>query len=64
MVGALGFNIGNNIEMKVKSKKILRSKEDKNFRIFKSSGNYNFAAKDHPFSILTINGSLHSLIIN
>ncbi|MDR6159046.1 MULTISPECIES: putative LPS assembly protein LptD [Chryseobacterium] len=57
MVGALGFNIGNNIEMKVKSKK--DSTGIKKIKIFESlnlSGSYNFAAKDHPFSIITING--------
>lgn len=57
MVGALGFNIGNNIEMKVRSKN--DSTGVKKIKIFESlslSGNYNFAAKDHPWSILTING--------
>ncbi|WP_294303672.1 putative LPS assembly protein LptD [uncultured Chryseobacterium sp.] len=57
LVGALGFNIGNNIEMKVRSKK--DSTGVKKIKLFESlnlSGNYNFAAKDHPFSILTING--------
>jgi lipopolysaccharide assembly outer membrane protein LptD (OstA) len=57
MVGALGFNIGNNIEMKVKSKS--DSTGVKKIKIFESlnlSGNYNFAAKDHPWSIFTING--------
>jgi len=57
MVGALGFNIGNNIEMKVKSKS--DSTGVKKIKIFESlnlSGSYNFAAKDHPFSIVTING--------
>jgi len=57
MVGALGFNIGNNIEMKVKSKK--DSTGIKKIKLFESlnlSGNYNFAAKDHPWSVLTING--------
>lgn len=57
MVGALGFNIGNNIEMKVRSKN--DSTGVKKVKIFESlnlSGNYNFAAKDHPWSILTING--------
>ncbi|GAA5093366.1 putative LPS assembly protein LptD [Chryseobacterium ginsengisoli] len=57
MTGALGFNIGNNIEMKVKSKS--DSTGVKKVKIFESlnlSGSYNFAAKDHPFSIVTING--------
>lgn len=57
LVGALGFNIGNNIEMKVKSKS--DSTGVKKVKIFESlnlSGSYNFAAKDHPWSIFTING--------
>ncbi|ASK31604.1 hypothetical protein CEY12_16455 [Chryseobacterium sp. T16E-39] len=57
MQGSLGFNIGNNIEMKVKSKK--DSTGVKKVKIFESlnlSGSYNFAAKDHPWSIFTING--------
>lgn len=57
LVGALGFNIGNNIEMKVKSKK--DSTGVKKIKLFESlnlTGNYNFAAKDHPWSIFTING--------
>lgn len=57
MQGSLGFNIGNNIEMKVKSKK--DSTGVKKIKIFESlnlSGSYNFAAKDHPWSIFTING--------
>ncbi|WP_082632620.1 putative LPS assembly protein LptD [Chryseobacterium sp. IHB B 17019] len=57
MVGALGFNIGNNIEMKVKSKS--DSTGVKKIKIFESlnlSGSYNFAAKDHPWSIITLNG--------
>ncbi|MBU3049461.1 LPS-assembly protein LptD, partial [Chryseobacterium indologenes] len=57
MVGSLGFNIGNNIEMKVKSKS--DSTGVKKIKIFESlnlSGSYNFAAKDHPWSIFTING--------
>ncbi len=47
MVGALGFNIGNNVEMKVKSK--TDSTGVKKIKIFESlnlSGNYNFAAKN------------------
>ncbi|WP_345990886.1 putative LPS assembly protein LptD [Chryseobacterium sp. Chry.R1] len=57
MQGSLGFNIGNNIEMKVKSKK--DSTGVKKIKIFESlnlSGSYNFAAKDHPWSIFSING--------
>lgn len=57
MVGALGFNIGNNVEMKVKSK--TDSTGVKKIKIFESlnlSGNYNFAAKTHPWSIIDIRG--------
>jgi len=57
LVGALGFNIGNNIEMKVKSKS--DSTGVKKVKIFESlniSGNYNFAAKTHPWSIISISG--------
>ncbi len=57
MVGSLGFNIGNNIEMKVRSKK--DSTGVKKLKIFESlniSGNYNFAAKSHPWSVFNING--------
>ncbi|MBO6183252.1 MAG: LPS-assembly protein LptD, partial [Chryseobacterium sp.] len=57
MVGALNYNIGNNIEMKVKSKS--DSTGVKKMKIFESlnvSGNYNFAAKSHPFSIISVSG--------
>ncbi|MEN4759315.1 putative LPS assembly protein LptD [Chryseobacterium sp. C39-AII1] len=57
MVGALGINVGNNVEMKVKSKK--DSTGVKKVKIFESlnfSANYNFAAKDHPWSVFSING--------
>jgi hypothetical protein len=57
MQGALGFNIGNNIEMKVKSKS--DSTGVKKIKIFESlnlSGSYNFAANDHPWSVFSING--------
>lgn len=57
MVGALGFSIGNNIEMKVKSKS--DSTGVKKVKIFESlnlSGSYNFAAKTHPWSVFSING--------
>ncbi|MGE8514179.1 MAG: putative LPS assembly protein LptD, partial [Chryseobacterium culicis] len=57
MQGALGFNIGNNIEMKVKSKS--DSTGVKKVKIFESlnfAGSYNFAAKDHPWSVFSING--------
>lgn len=57
MVGALNYNIGNNIEMKVRSKN--DSTGVKKMKIFESlnvSGNYNFAAKSHPWSIISVNG--------
>ena len=57
MIGALGFNIGNNLEMKVRSKN--DSTGIKKIKIFESlniSGSYNFAAKSHPWSILSIMG--------
>lgn len=57
MVGALGFNIGNNIEMKVKSKSDSTGiKKVKLFESLNITGNYNFAAKTHPWSIISING--------
>jgi lipopolysaccharide assembly outer membrane protein LptD (OstA) len=55
--GALGYNISNNIEMKVKSKS--DSTGVKKVKIFESlnvSGNYNFLAESHPFSVITVNG--------
>src|SRR5690606_10635055 len=57
MQGTLGFNIGNNIEMKIKSKS--DSTGVKKIKIFESlnfEGSYNFAAKDHPWSVFSING--------
>ncbi|TXF76239.1 putative LPS assembly protein LptD [Chryseobacterium sp.] len=57
MVGALGFSIGNNIEMKVRSKS--DSTGVKKVKIFESlnlTGGYNFAAKDHPWSIFNVRG--------
>lgn len=57
MVGALGFNIGNNVEMKIKSKS--DSTGVKKVKIFESlnlSGSYNFAAKTHPWSVISVNG--------
>ncbi|MCW3167471.1 putative LPS assembly protein LptD [Chryseobacterium sp. 09-1422] len=57
MVGALGFNIGNNVEMKIKSKS--DSTGVKKIKIFESlnlSGSYNFAAKTHPWSVISVNG--------
>ncbi|MBB4806545.1 hypothetical protein HNP38_001841 [Chryseobacterium defluvii] len=57
MMGALGLTIGNNVEMKVKSKK--DSTGMKKIKLFESltlNANYNFAAKDHPWSMITLNG--------
>ncbi|HEX7868537.1 MAG TPA: putative LPS assembly protein LptD, partial [Chryseobacterium sp.] len=57
MVGALSYSIGNNVEMKVRSKS--DSTGVKKMKLFESlniSGNYNFAAKDHPWSIISVNG--------
>lgn len=54
---AIGFNIGNNIEMKVRSK--TDSTGIKKVKIFESlniSGGYNFAADSHKFSMINING--------
>src|SRR5690606_11756281 len=57
MVGAVNFNIGNNLEMKVASKN--DSTGVKKIKIFESlniSGNYNFAAPNHRWSLITLNG--------
>lgn len=57
LVEALGFNIGNNIEMKVRSKK--DSTGVKKIKIFESlniSGSYNFAAPIHKWNVISING--------
>jgi len=57
MQGALGLSIGNNVEMKVRSKK--DSTGVKKVKIFESlnfSGSYNFAAKTHPWSVFTFSG--------
>ncbi|MGS0748189.1 putative LPS assembly protein LptD [Halpernia sp. GG3] len=54
---ALGFSIGNNIEMKVKSKS--DSTGVKKVKIFESlniSGNYNFAALTNKWSVFSVNG--------
>lgn len=57
LVESIGFNIGNNIEMKVKSKS--DSTGTKKIKIFESlnlSGNYNFAADTNKWSVFNING--------
>jgi len=57
MQGSLGLSIGNNVEMKVRSKK--DSTGVKKVKIFESlnfSGSYNFAAKTHPWSVFTFSG--------
>ncbi|CAA7194317.1 putative LPS assembly protein LptD [Chryseobacterium potabilaquae] len=57
MTASLGFNIGSNIEMKMKSKNDSTGvKKIKIFETLSFSGNYNFAAKDHPWSIFTFSG--------
>lgn len=57
LVQSLGFNIGNNIEMKVRSKS--DSAGVKKVKIFESlniSGGYNFAAKDYKWSMINVSG--------
>lgn len=57
LVQALGFNINNNLEMKVRSKK--DSTGFKKIKIFENlniSGGYNFAAEKNKFSFISING--------
>ncbi len=57
LVQSVGFNIGNNIEMKVKSKS--DSTGIKKVKIFESlnlSGGYNFAADRYKWSMFNING--------
>ena len=57
MVGALGFNIGNNVEMKMKSKSDSTGvKKVKLFESLNISGSYNFAAKSHPWSVISVSG--------
>lgn len=56
-VGAVGFSIGNNIEMKVRSKSDSTGvKKIKIFEALNVSGGYNFAAKTHPWSVISVNG--------
>ena len=57
MEGAVNFSIGNNIEMKVKSKKDSTGvKKLKIFEALNITGGYNFAAKTHPWSVFNVNG--------
>ena len=52
---SIGFNINNNLEMKVKSK--TDSTGVKKVKIFESlniRGGYNFAAKDHKWSMISV----------
>lgn len=57
MMGSVGFSLGNNIEMKVRSKSdSVGFKKLKIFETFNISGNYNFAAKSHRWSPFNING--------
>jgi len=56
-VGAMGYNISNNIEMKVKSKSDSTGvKKIKLFETLNISGNYNFLAKSHPWSVINVSG--------
>ncbi|WP_417427707.1 putative LPS assembly protein LptD [Halpernia sp.] len=57
LVESVGFSIGNNIEMKVKSK--TDSTGTKKVKIFENlniSGNYNFAAEKYKWSVFSISG--------
>lgn len=57
MVGAMTYSIGNNIEMKVKSKS--DSTGVKKIKLFESlniSGGYNFAAAQHKWSMINVSG--------
>ena len=57
LVESAGFNIGNNIEMKVRSKK--DSTGVKKIKLFESlniSGGYNFAAPQYKWSLISISG--------
>ncbi len=57
MEGAMNFSIGNNLEMKVRSKK--DSTGIKKIKIFESlnmSASYNFAAKQYRWSHISLNG--------
>ncbi|WP_379968772.1 putative LPS assembly protein LptD [Epilithonimonas sp. UC225_85] len=57
LVQSVGFNINNNLEMKIKSK--ADSTGIKKVKIFENlnvSGNYNFAAEKYKWSVFTVNG--------
>ncbi|MBS1549490.1 MAG: LPS-assembly protein LptD [Bacteroidetes bacterium] len=57
MVGAIGFSLGNNLEMKVRNKKDSTGfKKIKLFETLNISGNYNFAAKSHRWSPFIVSG--------
>lgn len=57
MMGGVGFSIGNNLEMKIKSKSDSTGfKKIKIFETLNISGNYNFAAKSHRWSPFSISG--------
>lgn len=57
LVQSVGFNISNNIEMKVRSKKDSTGiKKVKIFENLNVSGNYNFAADFNKWSVFSING--------
>ncbi len=54
---AINFNIANNLEMKLRSEKdSIGSKKIKIFESLNLSGNYNFAAKKHKWSIFSLSG--------
>ena len=54
---SIGFNINNNLEMKVRSKSDSTGvKKVKIFENLNISGNYNFAAERHKWSVFSING--------
>lgn len=56
-IGSVNFSLGNNLEMKVKSK--TDSTGSKKIKIFESlniTGGYNFAAERNPWSVFSING--------
>ena len=56
-IGAVNFSLGNNLEMKVRSK--TDSTGSKKLKIFESlniTGGYNFAAETNPWSVFSVNG--------
>ena len=57
MEGAVNFSIGNNIEMKVRSKKdSTGTKKIKIFEALNIAGGYNLAAENNKWSVFTVNG--------